>query len=112
MGSQLLAAYSFEVNPQAVVQSLPALARGGSGLLKQGEEVQIGEGIKASLIIKSLLMKVVAPELSTVDSKVQQAKIFAVAQAQRDGCKGNFRSFNSHFGSYLLPIIPTLADLN
>ncbi|KAG9449077.1 hypothetical protein H6P81_009042 [Aristolochia fimbriata] len=55
---------------------------------------------------------VVAPALSPVDSKVQQAKIFAVAQAQRDGCTGNFRSFNSHFGNYLLPVIPTLADLN
>ncbi|KAG9458688.1 hypothetical protein H6P81_003196 [Aristolochia fimbriata] len=54
MGSQLLVAYSFEVNPQAVVQSLPVLARGGSGLLKQGEVVQNGEGIKASLITKTM----------------------------------------------------------
>ncbi|XP_042492713.1 uncharacterized protein LOC122072208 isoform X2 [Macadamia integrifolia] len=43
--------------------------------------------------------------------KIQQAKKNAVAQAQQDGCTGNFRSFDSPFGNFLVPVIPTLADL-
>ncbi|KAJ4950578.1 hypothetical protein NE237_027410 [Protea cynaroides] len=43
--------------------------------------------------------------------KIQQAKKNAVAQAQQEGCTGNFRSFDSPFGNFLLPVIPTLADL-
>ncbi|XP_020098272.1 uncharacterized protein LOC109717037 [Ananas comosus] len=46
-----------------------------------------------------------------VDSRVQQAKKFAVAQAQLEGCLGNYRSFDSPFGNYLVPVIPTRADL-
>nr|XP_010915176.2 uncharacterized protein LOC105040380 [Elaeis guineensis] len=46
-----------------------------------------------------------------LDSKVQQAKKFAVTQAQQEGCLGNYRSFDSPFGNYLVPVIPTHADL-
>ncbi|XP_068638922.1 uncharacterized protein [Aristolochia californica] len=60
----------------------------------------------------SSVSAVLVPAVGTSDSKVQQAKRFAVAQAQQDGRTGNFRSFNSHFGNHLLPVIPTKADLN
>ncbi|XP_038981306.1 uncharacterized protein LOC120110436 isoform X3 [Phoenix dactylifera] len=46
-----------------------------------------------------------------LDLKVQQAKKFAVTQAQQEGCLGNYRSFDSPFGNYLVPVIPTHADL-
>ncbi|KAJ8638641.1 hypothetical protein MRB53_012908 [Persea americana] len=45
------------------------------------------------------------------DLNVQQAKNLAVAQAQQEGCTGNFRSFDSQFGNFLVPVIPTEADL-
>ncbi|XP_072966764.1 uncharacterized protein [Typha angustifolia] len=46
-----------------------------------------------------------------LDLMVQQAKKFAVIQAQQEGCLGNYRSFDSPFGNYLVPVIPTHADL-
>ncbi|KAL4194227.1 hypothetical protein AMTRI_Chr05g58290 [Amborella trichopoda] len=45
------------------------------------------------------------------DPMIEQAKRFAVAQAQEDGCTGSYRSFDSQFKNYLLPVIPTLDDL-
>ncbi|EYU30700.1 hypothetical protein MIMGU_mgv1a016938mg [Erythranthe guttata] len=48
---------------------------------------------------------------SNVDLKIQQAKCFAVAQAQQDCCTGNFKIFDSPFGNYLVPVIPTRAEL-
>ncbi|KAG6486039.1 hypothetical protein ZIOFF_054609 [Zingiber officinale] len=35
-----------------------------------------------------------------VKIQIQQAKKFAVSQAQQEGCLGNYRSFDSPFGSY------------
>ncbi|RWV88999.1 hypothetical protein GW17_00048874, partial [Ensete ventricosum] len=46
-----------------------------------------------------------------VQLQIQQAKKFAVTQAQQEGCLGNYRSFDSPFGNYLVPVIPTRADL-
>ncbi|KAK2989612.1 hypothetical protein RJ640_027386 [Escallonia rubra] len=48
---------------------------------------------------------------SGVHPAVQQARDFAVAQAQQEGCTGNFKSFDSPFGNFLLPVIPTRAEL-
>ncbi|ONK69793.1 uncharacterized protein A4U43_C05F26790 [Asparagus officinalis] len=45
------------------------------------------------------------------DLKIQQAKMYAVTQAQHEGWLGNFRGFDSPFGNYLVPVIPTHADL-
>ncbi|KAK8948871.1 hypothetical protein KSP39_PZI005526 [Platanthera zijinensis] len=42
---------------------------------------------------------------------IQVAKKHAVSQALSDGCLGNFKSFDSPFGNYLVPVIPTQADL-
>ena len=42
---------------------------------------------------------------------IQQARDYAVAQAQQDGCTGNFRVIDSPFENYLLPVIPTRAEL-
>ncbi|THU59481.1 hypothetical protein C4D60_Mb07t02580 [Musa balbisiana] len=47
-----------------------------------------------------------------VQLQIQQAKKFAVTQAQQEGCLGNYRSFDSPFGNYLVPVIPTRADLS
>lgn len=38
---------------------------------------------------------------------VQQIRRSAVAQAQAVGAPGNFKSFDSQFGNYLVPVIPT-----
>lgn len=52
-----------------------------------------------------------ATQPGSVDPKIQQARNFAVAQAQQDGCKGNYKVFDSPFGNYLIPVIPTRAEL-
>lgn len=43
---------------------------------------------------------------------IQRAKNFAVAQAQQEGCTANFRIFDSPFGNFLIPAIPTRAELS
>uniref|UniRef100_A0A453FF84 Uncharacterized protein n=2 Tax=Aegilops tauschii TaxID=37682 RepID=A0A453FF84_AEGTS len=46
--------------------------------------------------------------LARVDlNKVREAKIFAVLQAQHEGCLGSFKSFDSLFGNYLVPVTPS-----
>ncbi|CAL9027769.1 unnamed protein product, partial [Prunus brigantina] len=49
---------------------------------------------------------------SGVNLRVQQAKNAAVAQAQQDGSTGNFRIFDSPFGNYLVPVVPTSKELS
>lgn len=56
-------------------------------------------------------MQIPETPIIRLDSKVQQAKKFAVTQAQQEGCLGNYRSFDSPFGNFLVPVIPTHADL-
>lgn len=48
---------------------------------------------------------------SGLNMKIEQAKRFAVLQAQRDGCTGNYRIFDSPYGNFLVPVVPTRADL-
>ncbi|XP_030465127.1 uncharacterized protein LOC115684520 [Syzygium oleosum] len=48
---------------------------------------------------------------SGMNMKIEQAKRFAVAQAQRDGSTGNYRIFDSPYGNFLVPVVPTRADL-
>lgn len=48
---------------------------------------------------------------SGVNLANQQAKNVAVTQAQQDGCTGQFRIFDSPFGNFLVPVIPTPAEL-
>ncbi|KAK9275888.1 hypothetical protein L1049_023162 [Liquidambar formosana] len=43
--------------------------------------------------------------------RIQQAKKYAVAQAQQEGSTGNFRIFDSPYGNFLVPVIPTRAEL-
>ncbi|KAK2645536.1 hypothetical protein Ddye_020731 [Dipteronia dyeriana] len=43
--------------------------------------------------------------------QIQAEKNFAVEQAQKEGCTGNFRSFDSPFKNYLVPVIPTRKEL-
>ncbi|XP_019191782.1 PREDICTED: uncharacterized protein LOC109186307 isoform X2 [Ipomoea nil] len=49
---------------------------------------------------------------SAASDKIKQAKNLAVAQAQQEGSKGNFRIFDSPFGNFLVPVIPTRAELD
>jgi hypothetical protein len=48
---------------------------------------------------------------SGVNLTNQHAKNVAVTQAQQDGCTGKFRIFDSPFGNFLVPVIPTPAEL-
>ncbi|MQL99430.1 hypothetical protein Taro_032156 [Colocasia esculenta] len=45
------------------------------------------------------------------DQRVVQAKNFAVAEAQQDHWLGSFKSFDSSFGNFIVPVIPTRTDL-
>lgn len=61
-----------------------------------------------------MLLNVQVPvaQSSSITLKIQQAKNFAVAQAQQEGCTGNYRVFDSPFGNFLVPVIPTRAELD
>lgn len=48
---------------------------------------------------------------SNSNPKLIQDRNSAVAQAQQDGCTGSFRIFDSPFGNFLVPVIPTPAEL-
>ncbi|CAI0628600.1 unnamed protein product [Linum tenue] len=48
---------------------------------------------------------------SRVDPWIEQGKTMAVSQAQKDGCTGNYRIMDSPFGNFLLPVLPTRAEL-
>ncbi|XP_051225961.1 uncharacterized protein [Lolium perenne] len=49
-----------------------------------------------------------ATPVARVDlNKVIEAKRFAVFQAQHEGCLGSFKSFDSLFGNYLVPVTPS-----
>ncbi|GLT61509.1 hypothetical protein SLA2020_342100 [Shorea laevis] len=48
---------------------------------------------------------------SIADVRVQQARNSAVAQAQKDGCTGNYKIFDSPFGNFLVPVVPSRAEL-
>ncbi|XP_057505833.1 uncharacterized protein LOC130789132 [Actinidia eriantha] len=50
-------------------------------------------------------------QTSHIHLRIQQAKNHAVAQAQQEGCMSNFRIFDSPFGNFLVPAIPTRAEL-
>ncbi|KAF7813884.1 TRNA-2-methylthio-N(6)-dimethylallyladenosine synthase [Senna tora] len=50
-------------------------------------------------------------QTSGINLRIEQAKTFAVAQAQQDGCTGNYRIFDSPFANFLVPVIPTRAEL-
>ncbi|ESR41142.1 hypothetical protein CICLE_v10027258mg, partial [Citrus x clementina] len=50
-------------------------------------------------------------QTSEINVRIQQAKNFTVAQAQQEGCTGNFKIFYSPFGNFLVPVIPTSKEL-
>ncbi|EXC28699.1 hypothetical protein L484_006995 [Morus notabilis] len=50
-------------------------------------------------------------QIGNINLRIQQAKNFAIAQAQQDGCTGNFKIFDSPFGNYFVPVIPSRNDL-
>ncbi|KAI5662744.1 hypothetical protein M9H77_22067 [Catharanthus roseus] len=63
--------------------------------------------------IQPLLKMFEVPLVQTIatDPRIQQAKNLAVAQAQQEGCTGNYRVFDSAFGNFLVPVVPTRAEL-
>ncbi|KAL3532539.1 hypothetical protein ACH5RR_006060 [Cinchona calisaya] len=63
-------------------------------------------------LIDKLTVPVAVAQSSSINLKIQQAKNFAVAQAQQEGCTGNYRIFDSPFGNFLVPVIPTRAELS
>jgi hypothetical protein len=40
-------------------------------------------------------------------NKVREAKRLVILQAQHEGCLGSYKSFDSVFGNYLVPVIPS-----
>ncbi|KAL3625425.1 hypothetical protein CASFOL_030879 [Castilleja foliolosa] len=68
---------------------------------------------KRDMDMTPTMKKAMAHETRTsiVSQRIQQARNYAVTQAQQDGCTGNFRVFDSPFGNYLVPVIPTRAEL-
>ncbi|XVF34929.1 hypothetical protein REPUB_Repub18cG0100600 [Reevesia pubescens] len=66
--------------------------------------------IKDAKLTSSLMVR--GEQTSSISFKNQQAKNFAVAQAQQDGCTGNFKIFDSEFGNFLVPVVPSRAELN
>ncbi|KAF3442965.1 hypothetical protein FNV43_RR16883 [Rhamnella rubrinervis] len=46
-----------------------------------------------------------------INFRIQQAKSFAIAQAQQEGCTGSFRVFDSPFRNFFVPVVPTRAEL-
>ncbi|KAE8735371.1 Hexokinase 1 isoform 1 [Hibiscus syriacus] len=55
------------------------------------------------------------PGVQTTDIasfRVQQDKNFAVAQAQQDGSTGNYKKFDSWYGNFLVPVVPSRTELN
>ncbi|KAH6761751.1 hypothetical protein C2S52_019184 [Perilla frutescens var. hirtella] len=59
------------------------------------------------------IRKAMVPETQNahVVQRIQQAKSYAVAQAQQDGSTANFKIFDSPFGNFMVPVIPTRAEL-
>ncbi|KAI3978144.1 hypothetical protein MKX01_012975 [Papaver californicum] len=62
--------------------------------------------------IDSVIQQAKMSKAAGIDIAIQQAKKNAVSQLQQDGCTGHFRSFDSQFGNFIVPIIPTISDLN
>ncbi|KAM6583295.1 hypothetical protein CsatB_010297 [Cannabis sativa] len=50
-------------------------------------------------------------QIGNANLRIQQAKNFAISQAQQDGSTGNFKVFDSPFGNYFVPVVPTRKDL-
>ncbi|KAI4347054.1 hypothetical protein L6164_007903 [Bauhinia variegata] len=60
---------------------------------------------------QSRKIKVSLDQNSGINLSIGQAKNFAVAQAQQDGCTACYRIFDSPFGNFLVPVVPNLAEL-
>ncbi|KAF5748536.1 hypothetical protein HS088_TW04G00491 [Tripterygium wilfordii] len=56
-------------------------------------------------------LMVAEPQTSSLYLRIQQARNFAVAQAQQEGCTGNYRIFDSPYGNFLVPVIPFRGEL-
>ncbi|KAL8496231.1 hypothetical protein ACS0TY_020082 [Phlomoides rotata] len=59
------------------------------------------------------MMKSMVVEVSQSQSSNVNVRNYAVGvgEAHQDGCTGNFWIFESAFGNYLVPVIPTRAEL-
>ncbi|KAK2397977.1 hypothetical protein P8452_18786 [Trifolium repens] len=68
-----------------------------------------GKNVTAAAINASGRM--VAAQTSGINLAGPQNKYFAITQAQQDGCTGNYRIFDSPYGNFLVPGVPTHAEL-
>ncbi|KAI4350790.1 hypothetical protein L6164_005206 [Bauhinia variegata] len=66
---------------------------------------------QASNISKLVAGKAPLGQIGGINSSIEQAKNFSVAQARHDGSTGNYRIFDSPYGNFLLPVVPTCAEL-
>lgn len=69
---------------------------------------EVGESYENKLLI---MQAVGVVQAKGVDPRIEQAKNYAVAQAQQDGCVGNFKIFDSPYGNFLVPVIPSRSEL-
>ncbi|KAG7030460.1 hypothetical protein SDJN02_08807, partial [Cucurbita argyrosperma subsp. argyrosperma] len=53
----------------------------------------------------------ICPVSSGSEFRILQDKSSAVAEAKQDCCTGNFKILDSPFGNFLLPVIPSPAEL-
>lgn len=58
-----------------------------------------------------LILQIPLAQTDKINFRIQQAKNFAVAQAQQEGCTGSYQVFDSPFGNFFVPVVPTRAEL-
>ncbi|KAK4396976.1 hypothetical protein Sango_1534200 [Sesamum angolense] len=66
---------------------------------------------KRDVVLQLINKSTVSETESRNNLRIQEARNSAVAQAQSEGCMGNFKIFDSPYGNYLVPVIPTRAEL-
>ncbi|XVE54182.1 hypothetical protein DITRI_Ditri03aG0060000 [Diplodiscus trichospermus] len=62
---------------------------------------------------KSTAISLTVPraQINGISFRIQEAKNFAIAQTQQDGCTGNFKILDSQYGNFLVPVVPSRAEL-
>ncbi|KAF7800957.1 hypothetical protein G2W53_044546 [Senna tora] len=65
---------------------------------------------KASTLTLASGLQIPVAQSSGINLRIEHTKNFAVAQAQQDGCTGNYSIFDSPFANFLVPVISTRAE--
>ncbi|XP_057967362.1 uncharacterized protein LOC131157319 isoform X2 [Malania oleifera] len=85
------------------IKSMKALSISGNISLPAAKKAKVATPVNSSAPP--------AAQASRVDLQIQQAKKHAVSQAQQERSTGSFRIFDSPFGNFLVPVVPTRAEL-